>query len=679
MVLQIGALLTAGAAAGLAAHAETLGYDLVAVTGAADGPDAWTALSWVAARTRRAGLVAVLPRPPRLPAVLGHAAATLDALSGGRLTVAVGGPAGELAATLDAVRGVPLWVTGDDPGSADLAGRRADGLLTPLPAAVPAALPAAASAGASAAGSAPAASAAHAAAASAAHVAAAEAAVAAGRGAVAVRRVVVVPAGAAAADVLPLAADVVLVAAGDAAGLDRFAAEVAPALRAAPAAAGAPARRRPGIDRDAVPASLTAVAPGDPDYPRVRNTYLRGGRPGIVLRASSAAAVADALAFAAAHPDLPFGVRSGGHGISGRSTNHGGIVLDVGALNAVEVLDERRRLIRVGPGARWGEVARALHPYGWALSSGDYGGVGVGGLATAGGIGWLARRHGLTIDHLRAAEVVLADGRTVRADADTHPDLFWAVRGAGGNVGVVTAFEFTADPVGDVGWARFVVGADDPAALLVAWGAAVEAAPRDVSGQLIMGPTRPGRPAYAQLMAMVDNADPDAVVAALTPLAAAGPLYDQQVVMTSYAAVMDNAAPGHHRGSGEPVTRSALVTHLTPEFAAAAAALLAGGAAHWFQIRTVGGAVADVPPDHTAYAHRSANFSVIAMGADAGRLDAAWAGLAPHVDGLYLSFDTRLDRVADAFPPATLARLRDVKRRYDPGALFRDNFSVGDR
>ena len=136
-------------------------------------------------------------------------------------------------------------------------------------------------------------------------------------------------------------------------------------------------------------------------------------------------------------------MRSGGHGISGRSTNDGGIVIDVGRLNAIAVDGDR---VRLGPGARWGEVAQALAPHGLGMSSGDYGDVGVGGLATAGGIGFLARKHGLTIDHVTGAELVLADGSLVRAD----DDLLWAVRGAGGNFGIVTAFELEAYPVGNV-------------------------------------------------------------------------------------------------------------------------------------------------------------------------------------------------------------------------------------
>ena len=155
----------------------------------------------------------------------------------------------------------------------------------------------------------------------------------------------------------------------------------------------------------------SAVEPGDKSYPRFRSTYMRTGSPGLILRPAGAEEVAEALAFAR-EQDVPLAIRSGGHGISGRSTNDGGIVIDLGKLNRVEVLDPATGLFRVGPGARWGDVAAALHPHGLAMSSGDYGDVGVGGLATAGGIGFLGRRYGLTLDHVTAADLVLADGST---------------------------------------------------------------------------------------------------------------------------------------------------------------------------------------------------------------------------------------------------------------------------
>jgi hypothetical protein len=687
--LSFGALLQTPA---LAHRAEELGYDLVTVPD--DDLDAWTLLTWIAGRTDRIRLAPhLLDLARREPPVLARSAASLDLLSGGRLELSLGAGAaageaveiirgildagepgplrhlGEHYRIPQAQRGplpahrIPIWLAGTDAEALRLAGRTADGWVGDLTDDVTAA-----------------------------HKIIDEAARAAGREPSEIQRRLTVPAGVTAAQLLPLASEdgvsTFIVVADDAAELEHFAREVVPELRAAVPApsttstrpAAVRAQRRPGIDYDNVPASLAerAVEPGDLDYARVRSTYMRGGKPGLVLRARNAAEVVDALAFARAHPDLPFAVRSGGHGISGRSTNDGGLVLSLAALNGIEVLSTERRLVRVGPGARWTEVADALRPYGWALSSGDYGGVGVGGLATAGGVGWLARKHGLTIDHLRAVEMVLANGEVVRAAEDENPDLFWAVRGAGGNFGVVTSFDFEVHEVGEVGWAQFVVGADDPADLLVRWGAAIEAAPRDLTGQLIMGRPRPGQPGVAQLMAMVDNDDPQTIIDQLTPVAGAGPLYQQNVVLAPYAAVMANAAEGYHQGEGDPVSRTGLIEHLTPEFARAAAALIASGAIHWFQIRAVGGAVADVPADATAYGYRSANFSVVVMGSSRRRVDPLWDALAEHFDGLYLSFETdqRPERLADAFPPRTLERLRALKLRYDPQHLFRDNFPI---
>ncbi|WP_305785952.1 LLM class flavin-dependent oxidoreductase [Symbioplanes lichenis] len=697
--LEFGALVTG---AGAAVEAERRGLDLVAVQG--DG--AWTRLSWIAGVTERIGLVAQIDLAEHAPAVLARSAASLDLLTGGRVTLALADEPGTAEAVeivrnvLDAgeprpyrhlgehyrvpqaQRGplpahrIAIWLTGADARSVRLAGRTAEGWIgTPDELAATGKL-------------------------------LDEAAAEVGREAAEIRRVVILDPRAASASepgaadlfelsvaaLLPLVvehgAGTFLLRTDDPDELRRFAELREVVLRELPEPPPAPikpaavrAKRRPGIDYDNVPASLaaTAVEPGDLDYARVRSTYMRGGAPGLVLRPRSTGEVADALAFVRAHPGVPFGLRSGGHGMSGRSTNDGGIVLSVQALDTMEVLDAAERLVRIGPGARWADVARFLMPYGWALSSGDYGGVGVSGLATAGGVGWLAREHGLTIDHLRAVKMVLADGSVVRASDDENPDLFWAVRGAGANFGVVTSFDFQVDEVGDVGFAQLVVAADDPADLLVRWGRAIEAAPRTLSGQLIMGPPRPGQPAFAQLMAVVDAADPSVIVDTLQPLAQLAPLYNQNVVLTPYAGIVNNAAEGYHSGQGDPVSRSGLIEHLTPAFAKAAAELIASGAVHWFQIRTVGGAVADIPPAATAYAHRSANFSIVAMGSSERRVDAAFAPLRSHFDGMYLSFETGLDHVADAFPPPTLARLRELKRRYDPAGLFRDNFALGDQ
>ncbi|EUA74336.1 FAD binding domain protein [Mycobacteroides abscessus subsp. bolletii 1513] len=167
-------------------------------------------------------------------------------------------------------------------------------------------------------------------------------------------------------------------------------------------------------------------------------------------------------------------------------------------------------------------MAAALAPYGLGLSSGDFGGVGVGGLTAAGGIGLLNRNYGLTIDRLRAAQIVLADGTVTDADHQHHPDLFWAIRGAAANFGVVTAFEFEADSVTDVGWAQFIIEADNMIAFLQRFGVAASSAPRDTTAFLTAVPAQPSQPPLAQLTVMVNNVDPDVVTDRLQPFVRLG-------------------------------------------------------------------------------------------------------------------------------------------------------------
>ncbi|MEU4450843.1 FAD-binding protein [Nocardioides sp. NPDC023903] len=442
------------------------------------------------------------------------------------------------------------------------------------------------------------------------------------------------------------------------------------------------ALRRPGIAYDEVPETLAAgaVEPGDPGYRGVRSTYLRGGSPGLVLRPRTPAEVSDALGFARRHTHLPLGIRSGGHGVSGRSTNDGGIVIDLSAMSRIEVIDPARRRVRIGPGATWKQVAAALDAYGWAIGSGDYGGVGVGGLATAGGIGFLSREHGLTIDHLVAVEMVLADGSMVRASATENADLFWGVRGAGANFGVVTAFELEAHEVAEVGSAQLMLLVPDLEAALLRFGELATSAPRDTTVFLVTGPPRP-EGSVLQLYGLVDSPDPETIVERLNPFAGLGRLVQQQVVLARYTDVMNQApdvgSDGHH-GHGEPHSHSGLIGALTPEFARDAAAMLRTGGVQFFQLRTMGGAIAEVDPGSTAFPHRDAAFQVTALGGNPRALDAAWDGVRNHLDGLYLSFetDTDPDRLADAFGSSALERLREIKRRHDPQNLFRDNFNI---
>ncbi|MEU9343693.1 FAD-binding oxidoreductase [Streptomyces sp. NPDC048278] len=434
-----------------------------------------------------------------------------------------------------------------------------------------------------------------------------------------------------------------------------------------------------------VPPSLAGriVGPDDARYERLRHGYVHRGAPAAVLLPEDAAQTAEALAYARSLGSA-VSVRSGGHGISGRSTNDGGAVVDLSRLDEVRVLDRARRRIRVGAGARWGRVAQALAPHGLAVSSGDTGDVGVGGLVTAGGMGWLARLHGLTVDHVTAVELVLADGALVRADAEREPDLFWAVRGAGGNFGAVTAVELRAHETGDVVFANLVFDAGnaaEAAALIEAWGAVLETAPRELTSFLTFMPGGPGRSHVAHVAAVyAGNAEHGAAERTLTPLLGVGPLVRQRAVLAPYPALVPVSGVAHHAQQPLGATRSGLLDHLTADAARAVAEALESGQVLMQQFRSVGGAVNDMDPAATAYAHRTQNFSLMSATVperESG-LDAHWARLAPHLNGLYLSFDTRRGPrvLAEAFPGPVLPRLRALKERYDPENVFDRNFPL---
>ncbi|MBE2314386.1 LLM class flavin-dependent oxidoreductase [Solirubrobacter sp. CPCC 204708] len=464
--------------------------------------------------------------------------------------------------------------------------------------------------------------------------------------------------------------------------IERFGQDVAPAVREAVATERAArgtatgpfgrspavrAQRLPGIDYDAAP--VAAVEPGDRAYGKVRSSYSYKGSPGLVLQPKTAEEVSQALIYAR-EQDVPLAIRSGGHGISGRSTNEGGVVIDLGALNGIQVVGDKALL---GPGARWGHVAAELGKHGLGMSSGDYGDVGVGGLATTGGVGFMSRLHGLTIDHVTGARVVLADGRIVDADEE----LLWALRGAGANFGIVTEFELEPYPVGNVVFSSMAFDASRPAEVLTRWGYRVENAPRELTSFLNLV-TQQGGP-VAQLYSVYAGEDTDAAIEALTPLLDIAPVLDQQAQLVPYPAVV---APrgGLHMGGSPTAVRAGLATHLYEPTAQALEDLLATRESSWLQVRAVGGAVNDMPADATAYAHRTQNFSVNAVGRSSiERLNAAWdEHVYPHMDGLYLSFDTdpRPERLLDAFPEPTLSRLRELKAKYDPDNVFRQNFAI---
>jgi FAD/FMN-containing dehydrogenase len=353
-------------------------------------------------------------------------------------------------------------------------------------------------------------------------------------------------------------------------------------------------------------------------------------------------------------------------------------LLDLSRMNSIDIVDEVAGLVRIGPGARWSEVATVLGRYGLALSSGDSGDVGVGGLAVSGGVGLLGRKFGLTIDRLRSVEIVTADGSPRHASAEENSDLFWAVRGAGGNFGVVTSFEFEANRVKEVVHASVRYDPTDTSALLENWGLAVENAPREITAFLYLTPGEPRGECLADSTVLFAGADGPEARRALARFTEIAPVRESSTASTNYAALVPRLL-GDHRGDAPPHVRSGLATHIGPEIAGALTDLLSPGTALTVQVKAVGGAINDVDADSTAYAHRHQNFCLVAIGLpeNRARLWTAWDKLSPNLDGLYSAFETHRDPALTlaAYPAATLARLAELKTKFDPEHRFEPNFA----
>jgi FAD/FMN-containing dehydrogenase len=417
------------------------------------------------------------------------------------------------------------------------------------------------------------------------------------------------------------------------------------------------------------------LTPGHAGYEQAARTMFAAGTPDLVVRPRDAAEVAAALRHATSE-GLTVSVRSGGHSAAGHSTHSDGLVIDLTRMSAVSVLENR--LVRVGAGARWGAVAAALRPHGLALTAGDTNDVGVGGLTLGGGIGWLVRRYGLAIDSLVGADVVTADGRLLHADADQHADLFWALRGGGGNFGVVVSFDFVAQPVTTVHFGVIGYEPDGLPQLIRGWRDAMRASDERLTTTLVMMPPMMGRPAAVTLLACFADADGDAAAQALAPFRRLGVTTSDAVRPMPYAEVLEDAQempPGLRLE-----VRNALVPHVSDELIDAVAVEAARTA---LTLRSLGGAMGRVPKDATAFAHRDAEVMLIAglpvlPGANVADVLARWTPLAAFGSGAYANFLSSASEadVATVFPPDTYRRLAVVKRAYDPDNVFRRNHNV---
>jgi FAD/FMN-containing dehydrogenase len=427
------------------------------------------------------------------------------------------------------------------------------------------------------------------------------------------------------------------------------------------------------------------IEPGGTEYETASRTVLAAGSPAVVLQPESVADVQAAVRFAAS-TGLSLSVRGGGHSFPGFGTNDGGVVIALRRLADVEIIDEERHVVRIGGGATWGQVMAALAPHGLAISSGDTKSVGVGGLTLSGGIGWKVRKYGLALDNLVGADVVAANGEVLRASAAENPDLFWALRGGGGNYGIVTAFEFRAHPTTDVFFGQLAFPASEAAAVLQGYADYLRHAPEELTSVVeFANPFAGGPQAPIEIHLAFDGDDPRLAAQAIDPIRRLGTVIRDDVALVPYAhTLVDGMIPPP---GFTIVTRSAFVDKesvadvlqiLVDVGAAAGSPIMA--------IRSVGGAVSRVAEDATAYAHRQAElmFATTIAGptpvVEAARpaLDTVWDRLTPYVVGAYANFlsDASEQDVAAVYPTQTYQRLAAVKRDYDPGNLFAGNHNI---
>jgi FAD/FMN-containing dehydrogenase len=441
------------------------------------------------------------------------------------------------------------------------------------------------------------------------------------------------------------------------------------------------------------------VLPGSPDYETARRVWngFHDPHPAAVIRCSSALEIAAAVRFAAERA-LPLAVRGGGHSFPGYGSCDGGIVVDLAPLSEVTV-DRERRIALVGGGATWADVDRATAAVGLAVPGGLVSTTGVGGLTLGGGIGWLSRSWGLACDQLVAAEVVLADGSVTTASESDNADLLWALRGGGGNFGIVSRFEFRLHelpPAGEVlgGMVLYEAAAAQSVLREVARLAPSMPDPLSTLAAFISVPPLPFLPeqihlAPALAIALCDVGEPAAAEARCLPLRRlATPLADlvQRRPYVEQQRIFDAGAPAGLRQYGLGVNLQALAD-------GAIAALVERAAARptplcQIHLHQMGGVVARIAEDATAYAGRDAAYvvNIIATWTDPDDDERArdWARAtrgrltefaAPRTY-LNLLGESGADRVRLAYGTAKYDRLRELKRRFDPTNLFRINANV---
>jgi FAD/FMN-containing dehydrogenase len=442
------------------------------------------------------------------------------------------------------------------------------------------------------------------------------------------------------------------------------------------------------------------LTPDDGEYDQARRVWngMIDKRPGLIVMCAGVADVVAAVNLAREH-DLPIAVRGGGHNVSGTAVADGALVIDLSPMRGVRVDPERRTVWAQG-GCTWGDVDRETQPFGLAVPGGVVSETGIAGLTLSGGYSNQRRAHGMTIDNLVACELVTADGRYLRASEDEHPELFWALRGGGGNFGVVTAFEYRAHPLGPAVYeAQVYYPVEQAREIMAGWRDAIAGARDEITAtagfwSLPAAPEIPPELQQTFFFVVAKYAGPvDEAERALQPLRELGtPILDAS---GAYEYIQAQAALDPFFAAGRRYYWKGLYLDALGDDAidfVTERSLGAPSAASLIVVRQLGGAIARVPAEATAFGDRSAPFH-LSIDATWDTTDADdpniawtrafWAEAQRYSSGqVYFNFAGLLEEGEDAVRTSfgrNYERLVDVKTAYDPDNLFRLNANIEPR
>jgi len=432
------------------------------------------------------------------------------------------------------------------------------------------------------------------------------------------------------------------------------------------------------------------ILPEDAGYDDARKVWnaMIDRRPAMIVRCRSAADVARSVALAE-HNGLELAVRGGGHNVSGNAVCEGGLVIDLSLMKDIQV-DAERETATVGGGVTWGEFDKAAQEVGLATTGGIIPSTGVAGLTLGGGFGWLMRKHGLACDNLLGVELVTADGRIVQASDEENPELFWGLRGGGGNFGVATSFTFRLHQVGPILGGVIVHPIDRARDVLRFYGKFIEGAPDELTMHAGLGSSPDGLPVAILLVCY--NGPIEEGERILRPVREFGPPLLDDVKVRSYVDIQGILTAGYPPGvrdywksnfmndlSEEAI--DTMVRHFEGVPSKRTAVVLEG----------LGGAVSRVGERETAFGHRDARLSltITALWTDPAddAANMAWTrDLFQSMErfssgGVYVNYlsgerEEGTNRVREAYEPTTYERLVALKRRFDPGNVFRMNQNI---